>query len=117
MPDKTTAYVIKPRTGEFVDYESWIKVENQLRLILQAAVSNNNSISAKQKYFTSATELEVNQGVYPYREYSDINIESKKGNETEYNLDLEYVYGFIREINPGNNKTEQSIFFDSNNER
>ncbi len=113
----STAYVINPRTGKFVDYENWEEVENQLRKILQKGVANIDSISDKQKYYISATEQEVYKGIYPYRKYSHIECESVKENNTDYKLDMEYVYGFIRTINPAGHKTSKSIYFDSNKER
>ena len=115
--NNSTAYIIKPRAGKFIDFGHWERVENQLRELLQKAASKIESISGKQKYFVSATEHEVNEGMYPYRKYADINNGAEKRSKIEYQLDMEYVYGFIREINPGIHKPIQSAYFDQSNKR
>ncbi|RLD25340.1 MAG: hypothetical protein DRI54_05055 [Bacteroidetes bacterium] len=116
-PNNSTAYIIKPRSEKFVDFAEWEKVENQLRKLFQNAVSEKESIIGKQKYLISATEHEVIEGIYPYRKYADINSGSENKSNSEYQLDMEYVYGFIRQINPGIHKPIHSIYFDSSNKR
>jgi hypothetical protein len=117
IASNSTAYVLNPRTENYIEFEHWDKVENQLRNLLQNAASESKFINNNKKYFISATEHEVIEGMYPYRKYSDINIESEKKDNSAYQLDMEYVYGFIREINRKNNNFGPSVFFDESEQR
>jgi len=61
------SYILKQREGEFEKIEKWNIVENTLLKILQ---NNSNkaslTIEQKRKYFTSATEAEIEEGIIPY---------------------------------------------------
>ena len=61
------SYVLKERTGSFKEHDNWIKIENALRDILQSS-AKKTSLSQEQieKYFLSATEAEVMEGIFPY---------------------------------------------------
>ena len=63
--------ILSERTNEFVEYSNWEKVENHLRDILQNSV-NKTSLSkdVKEKYFMSATEHEVIEGIFKYNTFS-----------------------------------------------
>ena len=111
LSNHSTAYVIKPRTGKFVDFENWVKVEDQLRKFLQDAIDIKGSKTEKQKYFISATEHEVNEGIYSYSKHSRFINKSEKIN-VDNQLEMEYIYGFIRDINPRDFSTNQSEYFD-----
>ncbi|RLD46283.1 MAG: hypothetical protein DRI88_07775 [Bacteroidetes bacterium] len=104
------AYVIKPRTDEFTDYLKWENIETQLRKSLQQAVKNIDSITGKEKYFISATEQEVIEGIYAYRENPVKSNDKPENVDGQYKLDMQYVYGVIREIERNSHKP--SLFFD-----
>lgn len=59
------SYSLKKREGKFVEPNEWEKIENKLRLIMQAAISKYTGTfltqEAIQKYFSSATEQEFNE--------------------------------------------------------
>ncbi len=116
MTGNSTAYVIRPRGGRFTEYNNWEKAENLLREILQKAVANIDSITDTNKYFISATEHEVIEGVYPYGKHLKISNKPDKKNDAQYFFDLEYICGFIRVITTGEYETSKSVFFDSENE-
>jgi len=113
----STAYVIKQRTGKFIEFEQWEIVENRLRDLIQNTTSEIGTVNDKQKYSISATEHEVIEGMYPYRKYLGAKTESEERSNHNYQLDMEYVYGFIREIDRNNHKPYPSIFFDENEQR
>ena len=117
MNMRSVAYVIKARMGEYLAFEKWEKIENHLRKLLQDASLHIGNDINKQKYYISATEREVNEGMYPYRKYSGIISESKPEKDSDAELDMEYVYGFIREINSRTQEMSQSVYFDANEER
>jgi hypothetical protein len=57
-------YCLQPRIGEFRKQETWDSVEYQLRSILvQGIIELGLSEKALVKYFESATEQEINQGL------------------------------------------------------
>ena len=57
-------YCLKPRTGEYRKYENWESAENAMRSILQKGVVQLK-LPEKDlfKYFSSATEQEIKQGL------------------------------------------------------
>lgn len=56
-------YCLLPRSGEFVNFEIWNKIESQLHTIFQKALGNLSlSKDALIKYSTSATEQEIVAG-------------------------------------------------------
>lgn len=111
------AYVIKSRKGKYKDYGFWEIVESKLRKSLQNAVNKIDSINNKQKYFVSATENEVIEGVNPYRIGLHIATNINQNKKIVKSKELEYIYGFIRDIKPIKDKSHPSIFFDSANKK
>jgi hypothetical protein len=61
------SYILKERRGEYTQYITWEKVENELKKALQNA-SDKLKLpkEKKKKYFMSATEAEVEEGIFPY---------------------------------------------------
>jgi WD40 repeat protein len=61
---KPAVYCLQPRTGEYRKQETWEFIENQLRSILLKGIAELKlSEKALVKYFESATEQEINQGL------------------------------------------------------
>lgn len=54
-------HCLKPRTGEFEDYDTWAPVEDRLRTILSAAVAGTE-LEQDARYGASATEQEIVDG-------------------------------------------------------
>lgn len=87
----STAYVLTPRKAEFESAEIWEAVETQLRNMLQEAVATLGLTGKeREKYFLSATEHEVVEGIFDY----GIG-DAFKARETS-RVDSEYVFGFLR---------------------
>ena len=57
-----TSYILKQRIEDYKDPNKWTEVESKLRSILQVSVSQLDE-GIKEKYFTSATELEAIEGI------------------------------------------------------
>ena len=104
------SYVLKPRADEYKDSENWKKDQEELRIILQYAANkifDNKDNQEYLKYFTSATEAEVLEGILDYKNITPTQeklIENKIVENSK--LDKEYVYGYIRTIQ---NPTEKYI--------
>ena len=106
----SVAYVIKSRQGKYEDYTHWEITENKLRGALQNAVNKINSIKDKKNYFISATEHEVVEGINPYHIGLQIVTKSNENKNIVKPKELEYIYGFIRDIKPIKDKSHPSIF-------
>ncbi|MFX4242438.1 tetratricopeptide repeat protein [Aliarcobacter butzleri] len=93
------SYILCERKNEFVEYLNWEKVENQLRDILQSSV-NKTSLSKndKEKYFMSATEHEVIEGIFKYLNTTPFQESILQQNKTLLQIDSENVYAYIRNI-------------------
>lgn len=61
------SYTLNERTDKYKDFDTWNRVETTLRNILHSAVNKSNlNNEQKIKYFLSATEAEVEEGIIPY---------------------------------------------------
>ena len=61
------SYILQERTEEYYEWNMWVKVEDTLRITLQKAVSQTTLSKDKiKKYFLSATEAEIEEGIIPY---------------------------------------------------
>jgi tetratricopeptide (TPR) repeat protein/DNA polymerase III delta prime subunit len=57
-------YELQPRTVKYVDYDTWLEVENQLNSLLCSAVLQLDLTDEnKRKYFASAIEQEITKGL------------------------------------------------------
>ncbi|NOR56596.1 MAG: tetratricopeptide repeat protein [Sulfurovum sp.] len=94
------SYVLKERTEEFEDYDTWLKVEGELREIFQAAANNSNiSEEKKRKYFLSATEAEVEEGILPYGSLTNFQKDVLLiANKDILKVDSKHIFGFFRDI-------------------
>ncbi len=98
---ESSAYILQQRTGEYIDYPNWEKEENILRAILQKAADEmfiDKECKEYQKYFTSATEAEVLEGICHYK-YKTMLQE-----DCDEQIDKEYIFGYLRSINNPNEK-------------
>ena len=93
------SYILSERKNEFLEYLNWEKVENQLRDILQNSV-NKSSLSKenKEKYFMSATEHEVIEGIFKYLNITPSQEIILQKNKAFLEIDSKHVYAYIRHI-------------------
>ena len=94
------SYILKEREGAYTDYDTWVEVENSLRDTLQNAL-NQAQLPKEQsrKYFLSATEAEVEEGIIPYDEPTEFQEKVLlKDNPDLIKIDPKYIFGFLREI-------------------
>ena len=82
------------------EYDEWVKTEKKLRIILQNAVKLTNlSEEQTRKYFLSATEAEVEEGIIPYNRPTAFQTSTILSNNPErLELDPQHVFGFLREV-------------------
>ena len=94
------SYVLKERTEEFEDYDIWFKIESNLREIFQTAVYNSNlSKEQKRKYFLSATEAEVEEGILPYGTLTNFQKDVLLTSSNDLVIvDPKHIFGFFRDI-------------------
>ncbi|WP_207561023.1 AAA family ATPase [Sulfurimonas aquatica] len=96
------AYVLKPREpkGAYADWQDWEKLENELRALLQdAANALFKGTPQYTKYFLSATEAEVQEGIFKYLQPTKFQLEMQEEYTEISEIDQDYVYGFVRSIN------------------
>jgi len=95
-----TSYILKERTGDYEDYDTWVEVETKLRTILQSAVDKFDlKKEEKRKYFLSATEAEVEEGIIPY--LNPTIFQKKvllKDNGKLLQVDPQHIFGFFRDV-------------------
>ena len=113
------SYVLQERSGAYEDYDTWAKDEEQLREILQTAVELANlDATSKEKYFDSATEQEVLNGIIKYKDKTPFQVDQLINNNEAYeSLDESHVYGYIRNITTveGAKPEADTEFFDKEN--
>jgi len=103
------SYIIKERTGVYEAYEYWIKEEDKLRTILQNAVNNSNlTQEQKRKYFLSATEAEVEEGIIPYINPTQYQQGLLEKNPSLVKIDPKYIFGLFRDVD-GNSQIEDKF--------
>lgn len=91
------SYILKQRTNEYIDYETWIKVESKLRDIFQNAVENLDD-DVKSKYYTSATESEAIEGIISYFTQTPYQEKLLKLLPELSQLDHKHIFGFFRNL-------------------
>ncbi|MEA3499031.1 MAG: DUF4062 domain-containing protein, partial [Campylobacterota bacterium] len=108
------SYIIKERSDKYEDFNNWIVVEDRLRDILQNAVNNTNiSPQQKEKYFTSATEHEVVEGIFGYKNITSFQDTLAKKDSNYPQLDNEHIYGYIRDIESIEDNSYDDNFLDT----
>ncbi len=109
------SYVLKERVGAFKEYRTWKLVEDRLKHILQTAV-NRSSLTQEQnkKYFLSATEAEVIEGIFPYDTLTDFQKSRLLDNVTQdlEKTDHKHIFGFFRDIEHSSKQNNNFIIDD-----
>ena len=110
------SYILKERGREFEDYDKWTITEDRLRNILQASVNKSALTQNKiKKYFLSATEAEVEEGVLPYGDITDFQREVLLTNNNGLvNTDPKHIFGFFRNIDKSTKR--ENRFIDSDDD-
>ena len=95
-----TSYILKERSDRYSDFSLWTEIETLLRSILQKAVKQSNiDEKSKKKYFLSATEAEVQEGIILYDEITAFQKKELLSHDhTLKTTDKEHIFGFIRNI-------------------
>jgi hypothetical protein len=110
-----TSYILQQREnngfGNYLIYENWGPEEEALRKLLQLAVKNID-ISDKEKYFTSATEAEVTEGIFKYIEQTKYQKELRKKDKEYETIDYDNIFGYIRNIQSIKDKNFSDKFLD-----
>ncbi len=91
------SYILKQRTNEYIDYETWIKVESKLRDIFQNAVESLED-DTKNKYITSATESEAIEGIISYFIKTEYQKKLLELVPDLGQLDHKHIFGFFRNL-------------------
>jgi len=108
-----TSYILKERINEFVSAQVWNTVEAELRSIFQQAAKKANLKEAQlKKYFLSATEAEVTEGLFPYLELTDHQKILLQKSPDLLNVDAKNVFGFFREVIVESKKSNKYIRHD-----
>ena len=94
------SYVLKSRSGDYVEFEAWNAVEIKLRTAFNRAVETSDlPESSRRKYVLSATEAEVFEGILEYgNEYSEYQKDLISRGLLDPQYDRENVFAFIRSI-------------------
>jgi antitoxin component YwqK of YwqJK toxin-antitoxin module/archaellum biogenesis ATPase FlaH len=114
------SYILQERVNNehscYESYQYWEAEENALREILQTAVELTNlDITSKEKYFDSATEQEVFNGIIKYKDKTKFQQDELINKNKDYeSQDESHVYGYIRNIKTVNGKKPKTDteFFD-----
>lgn len=108
---ESSAYILQARIGEYEEYSNWEKEENLLRDILQDAVQQIIiDKKEKDKYFTSATEAEVEEGILDYKGLTPAQqIQKENNNQFNEEIDKEYIFGYTRTI-----QNASGLYIDAN---
>ena len=110
------SYILKERSGEYKVFETWVAVETNIRIILQSAVNSSNlNEEQKRKYFLSATEAEVEEGIIHYikpTKYQTDELLSK--DKSLLHVDTEHIFGFFRGVDKSTQIEDKFIQNDYN---
>lgn len=101
------SYIIEERkdskeSSDGIDYtnrKNWKPINKQLISILQTAVNKSKlNESIKKKYFASATEAEIIEGIFKYIDKTDFQENLLEDNSYSEKIDSSHVYAYIRNI-------------------
>jgi len=105
-----SSYILKERDGEFKDAKMWEDEEKKLSIILQNAVNDANlTIEQKRKYFFSATEAEVEEGIIPYIKATSFQKTLIQKDSSLLEIDAKHIFGFFRDIDKSSKKSVKFI--------
>lgn len=104
------SYVLKQREGAYTNADKWSETETILLHILQQSVQQTTfNKQQKQKYFTSATEAEIIEGIYNYKQPTSYQKKIASTNPEIKKYDADYTFGFIRNIPIATKKANKFI--------
>ncbi|QSZ42194.1 tetratricopeptide repeat protein [Sulfurimonas aquatica] len=104
------SYILKERKDEYEDFERWSSIETRLRDILQATVDSSNlNEDKKRKYFLSATEAEVEEGILPYKSHARYQSQLLNQNTALNEVDSQHVFSFQRYVDKDTQVEEKFI--------
>lgn len=104
------SYVLKQREGAYTNADKWSETETILLHILQQSVQQTTfNKQQKQKYFTSATEAEIIEGIYNYEQPTAYQKKIASTNPEIKKYDADYTFGFIRNIPIATKKANKFI--------
>ncbi len=113
------SYILKERRNEFEVYEIWVEEEKKIRELLQTTVkelkfdsNKKKNDNLKRKYFLSATELEVEERIFPYLNLTEYQRKLRDKDKTLELIDAKHVFGFIRNLDKNTQKSD--MFIDDN---
>lgn len=94
------SYILKERNDKYKEPNTWSEVEKSLLIILQTAVKASTlDEEQKRKYFLSATEAEVEEGIIPYVKPTKFQKEELLAkNAILEKVDPQHIFGFFRDI-------------------
>ena len=94
------SYILKERSGLHAEFKQWEPIEINLKNILQSAVKTSNlNEEQKSKYFLSATEAEVEEGIISYIKPTKHQTEQLLSKDTSLlHVDPQHIFGFFRNI-------------------
>ncbi|WNL16133.1 DUF4062 domain-containing protein [Arcobacter cryaerophilus gv. pseudocryaerophilus] len=103
---------------DYTNKDNWRKIENQLKTILQTSVQKSNLDDIqKRKYFTSATEAEVIEGIFKYLYKTEFQKKLLHKNGELEKIDYENVFAYIRNIESVDNENFKDKFLDKNSSK
>jgi hypothetical protein len=101
------SYILQERTGEYRDFKKWEQEENALRDILQNGAKKADLSSEQiRKYFISATEAEIEEGIIPYIKPTKHQQKLIDKNPNLLEIDPKYIVGFFRDIDTNSKKSD-----------
>lgn len=108
-----SSYILKERDDDFKDTKIWEDIEKKLSIILQNAVNAVNdanlTIEQRRKYFFSATEAEVEEGIIPYIKATSFQETLIQKDSTLLEIDSKYIFGFFKNIDKSSKKSDKFI--------
>jgi len=107
-----SSYIINNRIpkSDYAIYENWEVEERLLCDIFHTAVNDSElTEEAKRKYFISATEAEIEEGIIPYLYHTKYQKELLIKNKTLDEIDSKYIFGFFRNIDKESRKGDKFI--------
>ncbi len=104
------SYVLKERINNYKDRVRWENIETKLLTILQNAINDSDLKDAeKRKYFLSATEVEVEEGIIPYLKPTPFQQALIEKDSTLLEIDSKHIFVFFRDIDKNSKKSDKFI--------
>jgi hypothetical protein len=98
---------------DYTNSENWEPIyQNLLDILQRAALKSPLELGERQKYFASATESEISEGVFKYLNQTPYQKKVIDVDSSALQRDYENVYAFIRHIRSVDNPLFQNHFVD-----